>query len=307
VGFLPVMLASGQNLVPNWSFEDTTSCPTYVDDISNATGWSSFSQSPDYFNPCANVQTPYVGSPNNAVGHQQAFNGNCYAGIATYAPIFPTSYREYIGVHLIQSLQVGVKYYVLARFSRADSAGNDCATDNLGFRFTTNEFNELHPLPVDNFSHIHTDSIIKNKTGWTTIRGSFTADSSYQYLVIGNFYVDSLTDTFECAHTGQYLAYYYVDGVCVSTDSLTSENWTSVEYKNENAQIGFYPNPANDVVSVLGINQSYTYLVADILGRQIIRGTLDVKSPRINFSNIQSGIYFIELGNARQFKIIINH
>ncbi|MCX6199441.1 MAG: hypothetical protein NTY88_09500 [Bacteroidetes bacterium] len=55
--FLFLLLAQfvqGQNLVPNPSFEDTDVCPVGIGDVEKATGWGSYSYTPDYFNACNN-------------------------------------------------------------------------------------------------------------------------------------------------------------------------------------------------------------------------------------------------------------
>jgi hypothetical protein len=56
-----VIKAYGQvNLVPNPSFEIYSTCPdnisgTQDDQVSKATGWSSWIKTPDYYNVCPNL------------------------------------------------------------------------------------------------------------------------------------------------------------------------------------------------------------------------------------------------------------
>ncbi|MEP7129428.1 MAG: hypothetical protein ABI729_11195, partial [Chitinophagales bacterium] len=167
---------TAQNLVTNPSFEDTVACSTYADNIADAQGWFSCAWSPDYFNPCGNLSVPYIGVPINVGGHQTPYDGNAYAGIVTYTNYFPFPYRECIGVHLLDKLIPGYKYYVSAFVSRADTFELDCATNGIGFRFSINPYSIFNPVPVDNYSAVHTDSIIISKTNWTRIEGNFIAD-----------------------------------------------------------------------------------------------------------------------------------
>src|SRR6185503_9492391 len=98
-----------------------------------------------------------------------------------------------------------------------------------------------------NFSHIHCDSIIKDQINWIRVSGSFIADSTYKYLIIGNFYDDAHTDTFDCPD----YALYYVDMICVSTDSLkcsgVSQGITPTQNMNS---VYIYPNPANLILQI---------------------------------------------------------
>src|SRR5690606_32613561 len=90
-------LSNAQNLVPNWSFEDTVACPTSLTQIDKAIGWSSYRQSPDYFNSCAPVNYPQnVSVPTNQWGDQFAKTGNAYAGFVTFT-LGASNSREYIG------------------------------------------------------------------------------------------------------------------------------------------------------------------------------------------------------------------
>src|ERR1700722_4176269 len=66
-----------QNLVPNPSFEDTVSCPTSVDEVYRAVAWSSFGETPDYFNSCGIDE---VGVPKNELGYRSAATGHAYCG-----------------------------------------------------------------------------------------------------------------------------------------------------------------------------------------------------------------------------------
>lgn len=71
------------NLVPNPSFEDYMQCPTAYDQIDRATGWSTYSESTDYFNSCSNLTSSGVGVPFNSWGQQWAKGGSGYTFFET--------------------------------------------------------------------------------------------------------------------------------------------------------------------------------------------------------------------------------
>src|SRR4051812_43656962 len=84
IAVLISVLGFAQNLVPNSSFEDTVACPNSISQIDRATGWSSYRQSPDYFNSCAYITYPNASEPSNIWGYQYSRTGNAYAGFIAY-------------------------------------------------------------------------------------------------------------------------------------------------------------------------------------------------------------------------------
>src|SRR5689334_8989484 len=113
--FIPILackISTGQNLVPNWSFEQFHSCPTDQGEITYSDDWLNYKEAGEYFNSCDSAFG--YGVPYNTCGYQQAASGNAYAGIYTFSLVGTqsTSFRDYIGVELTQPLQVGVKYFV---------------------------------------------------------------------------------------------------------------------------------------------------------------------------------------------------
>lgn len=303
-----VCFVNGQNFVPNPSFEDTAGCPTAIGQIYKAQGWTTFRGSPDYLNPCANLNTPYLGIPNNFAGYQMPKDGNSYAGLVTYTNALPFPYREYLGVQLLHALSPNMKYYTSAFISSADSLNDKCSTNKFGFRFSTIPYSGSSPLSVDNLSHIHSDSIVTEKMNWTKISGSFIADSAYVYLIIGNFYDDINTDTLNCSNGGLIEAYYYLDAVCVSSDSIYSENWLDIyqqESKGDKVQI--YPNPANDKIHFSYLTGKTKYSLSEISGKTIREGVLLESENAIDVSFLSEGIYLLEIEKKHFLKAIIIH
>src|SRR5437762_2929621 len=102
------MKATAQNLVPNWSFEDTVGCPIGIGDMTKATGWSSYGNTPDYMNACNNGQ---AGVPANFCGYQDARTGNAYGGFVSFTRS-AANVREIMGRQLSQPLTIGQQYFV---------------------------------------------------------------------------------------------------------------------------------------------------------------------------------------------------
>ncbi len=296
-------VVNAQNFVPNPSFEDTVHCPS-GSNIADATGWTNAGYSPDYYNACANTSFPLCGVPNSSyAGYQYAYDGNAYAGFVTCAGTTTISQREYIEIQLLQQLTIGTKYYVSGYISRADSF--PCSANKFGFKFSSIQYSTLTPELPDNFAHVHSDLIISDRFSWTRIAGSFVADSAYPNLIIGNFYDNTHTDTSNCSN---FLAYYFVDAICVSTDSLYC--LTAMNIKEENrTNFSIYPNPANDIINIdcSSINKDYEITMYDMFGRKVLVKQKIPRQTKIDVSTIPNGIYLMAIDNKYFNKIIINH
>jgi hypothetical protein len=301
-------LIQGQtNLVPNGSFETYTACPyssNYLnpDEVSLCLGWSSSQASPDYFNACApfiNGDEPSV--PNNFIGYQKAFDGNAYCGFGVYDNV---GSRELISTKLATSLTIGATYSVSFRVSVATNPEAGLGVDKVGAYFTTYPcgYNVGAP-PIANFSQICSLTMITDTANWTLISGSFCADSSYQYITLGNFYDNMHTDTVVVIPQSN-IAYFYIDDIKVYDLGLTCTY--SIDQVTEIGQyINIFPNPAHDYIHV-DIPTGLNYQIKALNGEVIQRGRLK-HSADISLS-VVSGIYFIEFfidGSVLRKKIII--
>lgn len=278
-------LTSAQNLVPNWSFEDTVSCPSGIGGITNSLGWNSFRNTPDYLNSCNSGQ---VNVPSNLFGFQLARTGNAYGGIYTYGG-GGIDYREYIGIELTQSLIIGGKYFISFYASRGINnqinVRSGVATNKIGAMLSTVSFSSVSPLSIKNFAQIYTDSIIMDTASWTNVSGSFIADSAYNFICVGNFFNDSLTAFYFDSNSVN--AYYYIDDVSISLDSISS-----VFDIDNIVGINVYPNPTIDVVNIENTAKSYIkILVQSILGQTVYESSSAEIKYTIDFTKYSAGVY----------------
>src|SRR5438105_4268124 len=99
--------AKGQNLVPNWSFETYTICPTASSQVTVAIPWLAPGSSSDYFNACASLyNVPDV----PGAGFQAAKDGSAFSAIY-YLNGLSSNYKEYIEIKLNDTLTGGKCYY----------------------------------------------------------------------------------------------------------------------------------------------------------------------------------------------------
>jgi len=303
-------VVKAQNLVPNYSFEQYSQCPDNENQISYSIGWKSYYATPDYFNICATGAIASI--PYNWVGsYQPPLSGSsAYAGFFAYwSGVFSgggSNLREHIGRQLLSPLVVGVKYFVSFKVSLAASTGANanCACNNIGIKFSTVPY-DLYadssgssPL-VNNFAQIYDSTLISDTVNWTTISGSFIADSAYNYLIIANFFKDINTDTLIIFPFQNYCySYYYVDDICVSTNSFTCIT-TGVNEIQLQDIVKIYPNPFSNSTTLkfndsLHFN-SYKVTLYDAMGKEIKNYEMKSSELKIERNGLPEDIYFLKI------------
>lgn len=295
-------------MVLNPSFEIYSSCPSNIGQINKATGWSSFANTPDYFNACGG---PGFSIPSNAFGYQNAASGNAYAGFGNYMSeaLYPGNYREYIGGTLSSPLLVAVKYYIsfkvsLSLNSLIPSTG---ASNKMGVNFSTVPYNTSNPAQLVNSAAIFSQSIIADSIGWVRVLGSFVSDSAYQHIIIGNFFANTLTDTLILTNDTVCASYYYLEDVCVSTDSLFASTFnTGIQGAFSPDNISIYPNPTVDKIYI-DCDDNLDIMIFDGFGQQVLYKALSNNHSEIDLSQFEKGIFCIQIlhkGRIIRYKIL---
>ncbi len=294
------------NLVPNPSFEDTLGCPQgYPDLDTKCKYWESFRITPDYINNCSAVCGYF-----NQYGYQLPHSGQAYAGFNMYQTTVPNS-SEHIAVQLNSPLIIGTKYFVSFYVSLAYNFSlTNIACNKIGALVTTYQYSDPNGILIlPDTSTLHTDLIVTDTLTWTRIFGSFTADSSYTYLILGNFFSDGFLDTINLPYqVASQIAYYYLDDVCLSTDSLFAQEytWTGIE-ENKNEVLLIYPNPADNYLIIKSeevlLGEVY---VLNVLGEVVFNCQNNNAEIKIDCSRWPSGIYFLKNKNS-SVKIIVHH
>lgn len=290
-----------ENLVPNPSFEEMVNCPTVFGDFS-VSDWNSPTQgSPDYLNSCNNGDANVL---NNVGGNQSPFSGNGYVGIGVYDTNSIWSYREYIQGQLQQVLASGQKYWVNFYVSLGDTSMY--AIQEIGAYFSEYPVNDnsmdstLVLTPQVEFA----DSVIIDKNGWTKISGSFIANGNEHYLIIGNFNRSQNTTALQVSNNNNDpLAYYYIDNICISTDSSFCANYvySGIEEEVKN-NFNIYPNPVTDYFEInQTVTKSFNLIIYNPLGQKLYEEKdITTKNKIINTSQFPEGILFINIESNNQ-------
>jgi hypothetical protein len=301
-----------QNLVPNGDFEDTLYCPQTLSHMQAATGWREFRATPDFFHSCSpSTAFPSADVPDNRLGYQYARSGESYGGFYSFQ--IPGPGKEFMGIQLTQPLAAGEKYFVTFYVSMAVNygLGVGMATNKLGVRFSTVSYTIANPMPADGVAPIYTDSIVADSVNWYKISGSFIADSNYTYLAIGNFFPDSTI-----ALEGDSIAsraYYYVDDVCVSSDSITCNETITGEDVHDKLTVRIVPNPATTAFTISDLRSTISKIeMYNVMGEKVFSQpvTSNAKQVTINVVDFSPGVYFVKVINEQGSitrKVVIQH
>jgi len=232
------------NLVPNYSFEDTLSCP-------QAQGFTFYSYTPpwfscnmgtpDIYNTCSTDTHASVPSYNNGTCFQYPKTGNGFAG---FCALINSNSKEYLSVKLKDTLETGKKYCVSfyvnlinTAYIAIDAIGAYLSKDSMYF----SNYTTIHVQPQIENPH---GNVIKDTLNWVEISGEYIATGGEQYITIGDFKDDSLNvvDTIPSGYEG---AFYNLDDVSVYyCDTIykaeAGKNKTICE--GDSVQIGLPPN-----------------------------------------------------------------
>ncbi len=304
---LPLLSWGQGNLVPNWSFEGHSSCPSVgvpwtVDYWEIANGLS-----PDYFHVCSN----HIGFlvPCNARGCQEPHSGDAYVGIWCFSKIHPQG-REYVQIELPNPLIASIRYLVSFYCSLAERYGG-YAVSTLGAALT-----EFPPSEVSSNGLLAAEPQVLNEplyaitdtANWVLISDTvFSRYGGERYLTIGNFNSDGESDTtfFNPNAPVSAISYYYIDDVSViALDSVPS----GVEEAEENqGAYHIYPNPSNGIFTIahtLRTNQMAQVEVYDLLGQRILAQQWSGSAPvEVDLTGVSSGLYTLRIlvGNELKF------
>lgn len=207
-----------ENLVPNPSFEEYSKTPIgWYYRGSHFTSvmryWSSATAaSPDAFSPKVRVPEHWA---DKGFGEQKVRTGASMVGITVYGCEEGKPHcREYIQVQLLESLVPTQTYYIefwVVALPRS------LQVNNIGAHFTKGLTDIKVDEPIVLKPLFNADQVVDTSAKkWTKVFGYFTATEDADYILIGNFFPDSLTKAvIPKVEEPLKFAYYYVDDVMV--------------------------------------------------------------------------------------------
>lgn len=208
------------NIIPNPSFEKYSSTPIgwfykgkhYTDVMKY---WSSATAaSPDVFGPKVRVPSHWA---SKGFGEQAPHTGESMSGITVYGCTEGKPHcREYIQIQLLEPLVINQKYYAEFWVSHLPRS---LKVNNLGMYFSNEKLNENTDGTLNFKPQIVTAEVISAPDHrWVKISGRFQATKEAEYLIIGNFSPDSLTNTRSPGANALNYGYYYIDDILLKKE-----------------------------------------------------------------------------------------
>ena len=204
-----------ENIVPNGGFEQYAATPIgwfykgqHFTNVMKF--WSSpTAASPDIFGPKVRVPAHWA---DKGFGKMKPHGGESMVGLTLYGCDDGKPHcREYIQIQLKEPLVPSQGYYFEFWVNKLPRS---LEINNMGLAFSKSKIDIKTDPILDLVPMFNYDDIVKiNRSKWVKVSGEFTAKSSADYLIIGNFFDD--TNTQIATKEGDLLpyAYYYVDDV----------------------------------------------------------------------------------------------
>jgi len=230
--------SNSQNLVPNYSFEDTVDCMNA--DISNSPPWCSSGLSGTlHFTKCQldpTLRTPFQFATTCIQSYQLPKTGFSYADIAVYNMNKLSNYYSNPQVKLKDTLTFNKTYCVTFYVSLF----NYCSysSDKLGARLSSTPLSCITlGTGTTVIAGVYTPQIVSpagvqldDTLHWMEVSGVYTALGNEAYLTIGDFFTQTqhlIKDSYPTNCNG--LAEYYLDDVSVEEVQLAKcKNDTSI-------------------------------------------------------------------------------
>ena len=287
----PSTMKKNENIVPNPSFERYSSTPIgwfykgqHFTDVmkywSSATG-----SSPDVFGAKIRVPAHWAAK---GFGQQKPRTGESMIGMTLFGCEHGKPHcREYIQIQLREPLVIGQNYSVELFTSHLPRS---IQVNNLGMFFSKSKYEEILDIPIEELPHFFSKNILKADHGeWVKVSGEFQSETNASFLIIGNFFPDSLTASKIASPNSLKYAYYYIDDILVKKEppflDIPDENkiitWEPIEegkvirLKNiffDIDEAELLPHSHIEMQKLLFLLHSYPNMIIEISGHTDIDG-----------------------------------
>ena len=298
---------SGQNLLPNPSFEDTSAWPLPMPvhwQAATVEGWN-------YYTPLNNVKNPDWGAPNNVFGYQKARSGKAYLGMAlmhlfSFTPSKRNIAREYLQTKLKRPLKADSTYCFQIYVSLADSMLY-ASRGLLGVYFSKTAVHGNHRqwLPYTPQIVLSPHQYLTDKVNWVKYSGTYKAMGGEEYLTMGNFNDTTTIDTIFVGGGNEFYhaqIYYYLDDIFLgSCDSLPDSLSTAVQKRKLEHNFSVYPNPfVNEfVVESSSLKKLYFNLYNSMGQKVALKVNQQGNHYRMNTANLPKGLYWLKINDGK--------
>jgi len=306
--------ANTQNLIPNYSFEDTATrvTPLFLPDKWGAPTNEGY----NYYTPLQNQSDPDWGTPTNLAGYQQAKTGSAYVGINLYNlwSFQRNPRREYLQVKLKRTLEFDNTYCFQLYISMADTF-KYASKNMLGVYFSSNVVSGNHTehLPYTPQLIVSPNTYITDKVNWVKIDLKYKAMGGEEYITIGNFNDTNYIDTSFIPTNGnqfwQAASYYYIDDIWLSHCDSLPDSLSGIQEYHLKQALSVYPNPfVNNIVVESKQHQKLDFMLYNSLGQNVkLQVQKQGKKYKLSTPQLPKGLYWLRVSDGKQeevFKLI---
>ncbi len=262
------------NLVPNGSFETTTTCPTFAGQINYATGWNNVNLvygnftvgTPDLYHGCGCCGYDY---PSTNAGTCMPKTGSGFAGTVLYNSPYP-NYREYMSTKLNCAMVTGRSYTVSFSLTNGITPACPYIIQNIGAYFST------APLTQSGWSLISVSpqceiTAYSGSTSWVTYSFVVTATSNWQYITLGSFRPDASNNAVSnyTGTSGPPSAYanYFWDDIEVMSD--LRDTTINVSATSTSATCSGYATGSATASTTSSLSLTYTWMPGSLSGQTV--------------------------------------
>mgnify|MGYP003394094026 FL=1 len=297
--------AQAQNLVPNPSFEDYTSCPPSFGYWMNVIGWTCPYGSVDYFNACHTGSS--AGVPHNSCGYQYPSEGLAYVGMFTHNnnnPLIRELFSAQLAAPLLPGVPVCLSFKTaIGGFGTWDGNSATHTCKGIGMKFFVDLPTTWQTYLFPNNAALAIDFVPTDTSVWYTVSSLYVPDSAYTTLVLGNFFSNDSDEItlLDSSGFGNYPgAYAFVDEVYVSFDLTACAGQEAVP-----DVAGVLPFQVNQTHGTLEIwfqesNAAGRIELVDLAGRVIRQEEFssNVHHTTLEISALPVGLYLLRVSEG---------
>ncbi|MFN5794137.1 MAG: hypothetical protein ACK455_05025, partial [Bacteroidota bacterium] len=222
----------------------------------------------------ADLRVPYT-----IYGYQLPHSGSSYVSISVISYAIPNPQflynRSFLFCKLTNQLKQNRTYCFEMFVNLPDSMNFTC--NDLGAYFSADSlvYNDLVSITQQVFPQINNDPIsnpLTSKTEWMSVKGSFVAQGTEQYMTLGNFKGHYETDTTNIENIFRFIGVgLFLDDVSlVELKALNQEQDTLLVCAGESKTLSVFP----DITSVLWSNgDTAANISVNAAGKYWVRGT----------------------------------
>ncbi len=183
---------------------------------------------------------------------------------------------------------------------------DDYTNENLTFKTWTRYTDTNPPRLKLMFSTNYSGTGYPTSSTWTDINFIASSEDSQDWTNSGNIDLSSVIGS------SVYLAFQYTSSgtgggssAWWKIDDILLQGDVTIGINEINSTINIYPNPANQIVNVNSSEIIQNINIYSVIGQKVFSyNNLNIKKCEINIKNLIKGVYFIEIVDIRNNKVL---